>query len=83
MGYSVTNIAMYGIGKKTLMKVIIKSPDNFSELVKLSGTDGDAALEHARKLVSTLYDQRGKDYNYHHNLNKLRTRIMLSKNITL
>ena len=51
---------MYVIGKKTLMKVIIKSSENFSELVKLSGTDRDAALEHPRKLVSTLYDQRGK-----------------------
>ena len=41
------------------MKVITKFPDNFSELVKLSGTDDDAASE----LVSTLYDQRGKEYN--------------------
>ena len=48
---------MYVIGKKTLMKVILKSSENFSELVKLSGTDFDAALEQARKLVSTLYDQ--------------------------
>ena len=36
------------------MKVITKSPENFIELVKFSGTDGDAALEQSRKLVSTL-----------------------------
>ena len=35
--------AIYGIGKKALMNVITKSPENFSELVKLSDTDGDAA----------------------------------------
>ena len=58
-----TASAIFGIGKKTFMKVITKSPDNFSELVKLSGTDDDAALDQARKLVSTLYDQRGKEYN--------------------
>ena len=44
------------------MKVIIKSTEHFSKIVKLSRTDGDAALEQARKLVSTLYDQRGKGY---------------------
>ena len=43
------------------MKVITKTPENFSELVKLSGTDGDAALEQARKLVYSLYDQPGKE----------------------
>ena len=57
------------------MIVITKSPENFSELGKLSCTDGDAALEQVRKLVSTLYDQRGNEYSYHHDLNKLRTRI--------
>ena len=46
-----TSSAIFGIGKKTSMKVITKSPENFSELVKLSGTDDDAALEQARKLV--------------------------------
>ena len=45
------------------MKVITKSPDNLCELVKLSGTADDAASEQAMKLVSTLYDQRGKEYN--------------------
>ena len=49
--------------KRLSWKVITKSPENFSEFVKLSGTNGDAALEQARKLVSTLYDQRGNEYN--------------------
>ena len=57
------------------MKVITKTPENFSELVKLPGTNGDATLEQARKLVSSLYDQQGKEYNNHHDLNKLRTRM--------
>ena len=64
------------------MKVITKSTENFSELVKLPGTDRDATIEQARELVSTLYDQRGKEYNYHdyhHDLNKLRTRIAKQK----
>ena len=65
------------------MKVITKSPENVSEFVKLSGTDGDAALQQVRKLVSTLYDQQGKEYNYHHDLNKLRTRIAKQKDISL
>ena len=75
--------AIYGIGIKTLMKVITKTPENFSELVKLSGTDGDAALEQARKLVSSLYDQPGTEYNYHHDLNNVRTRIAKQKDLSL
>ena len=67
-----------GLEKETLMKVITKSPENVSEFVKLSGTDGDAALQQARKLVYTLYDQQGKVYNYHHDLNKQKD-ISLSK----
>ena len=78
-----TASAIYGIGKNTLMKVITKSPENFIECVKLSGTDGDAALEQARKLLSTLYDQRGKEYNYHHDLDKFRTRIAKQKYLSL
>ena len=72
-----------GLEKETLMKVITKSPENFSEFVKLSGTDGVAALQQARKLVSTLYDQQGKEYKYHHDLNKFRTRIAKQKDIYL
>ena len=78
-----TASGIYGIGKKTLMKVITKAPENFSELVKLSGTDADATLEQARKLVSSFYDQRGKEYNYHHDLNKLRTRMAKQRDLSL
>ena len=78
-----TASGIYGIGKKTLMKVITKTPENFSELVKLSGTDGDATLQQARKLFSSLYDQRGKEYNYHNDLNKLRTRMAKQKDLSL
>ena len=72
-----------GLEKETLIKVITKSPENVSEFVKLSGTDGDAALQQARKLVYTLYDQQGKVYNYHHDLNKCMTRIAKQKDISL
>ena len=65
------------------MKVITKSPENVSEFVTLSGTDGYAALQQARKLVYNLYDQQGKVYNYHHDLNKCRTRIAKQKYISL
>ena len=78
-----TASGIYGIGKKTLMKVITKTPEHFSELVQLSGTDGDATLEQARKVVSSLYDQRGKEYNYHHDLNKLRIRMAKQKDLSL
>ena len=68
-----TASGIYGIGKKTLMKVI----------TGITGTDGYATLEQARKLVSSLYDQRGKEYNYHHDLNKLRTRMAKQKDLSL
>ena len=55
------------------MKVITKTPENFS----------DASLEQARKLVSRWYDQRGKEYNYHHDLNKLRTRMAKQKDFSV
>ena len=50
--YTTSAIHLYmGLEKETLMKVITKSPENVSKFVKLSGTDGDAALQQARKLV--------------------------------
>ena len=77
-----TQLQLYmymGLEKETHMKVITESPENLSDFFKLSGTDGDAALQQARKLVSNLYDQQGKEYKYHHDLNKFKTRIAKQK----
>jgi hypothetical protein len=55
-----TTSAMFGIGKKLVYKLLKESPDEFKDLCKLGDSDVETAVDASRKLVSNLYDQRGK-----------------------
>ena len=55
-----TTSAMYGIGKKSVYKLLKESPDEFKDLCKLGDSDVETAVDASRKLVSNLHDQRGK-----------------------
>ena len=66
---------MFGIGKRTVFKVLKDSPENFRDLSTLADCDTDKSIDAASKLVCRLYDQKGKLKEDHVDLNKLRVRL--------
>ena len=71
----VIHIIFFGIGKRTVFKVLKDSPENFRDLSILADCDTDKSIDATRKLVCRLYDQKGKLKEDHVNLNKLRVRL--------
>jgi hypothetical protein len=51
---------MFGIGKRSVFKVLKENPDNFKDLSNLADCDVDVSVPAARRLVIKLYDSRGK-----------------------
>lgn len=70
-----TTSSLFGIGKRTVFKVLKDSPENFTDLSILADCDTDKSIDAARKLVCRLYDQKGKLKEDHVDLNKLRVRL--------
>jgi hypothetical protein len=66
---------LFGIGKRTVFKVLKDSPENFRDLSTLADCDTDKSIDAASKLVCRLYDQKGKLKEDHVDLNKLRVRL--------
>ena len=82
--------ALHGIGKKTVMKVLLeRAAEAFKDLSTLGENINEScAPEHpatkaARKLVARLYDQKGKEADCHGCLNKLRVRLAAVKSTPL
>ena len=71
-GCDITSL-LFGIGKRSVFKVLKENPDNFKDLSNLADCDVDVSVTAARRLVIKLYDSRDK------NLNKLRTRLATVK----
>ena len=67
--------SLFGIGKRTVFKVLKDSPENFRDLSILADCDTDKSIDASRKLVYRLYDQKGKLKEDHADLNKLRVRL--------
>jgi hypothetical protein len=74
-----TTSLLFGIGKRSVFKVLKENPDNFKDLSNLADCDVDVSVTAARKLVIKLYDSRGKIKAEDKNLNKLRTRLATVK----
>jgi hypothetical protein len=66
---------LFGIGKRTVFKVLKDSPENVRDLSTLADCDTDKSIDAASKLVCRLYDQKGKLKEDHVDLNKLRVRL--------
>jgi 5'-3' exonuclease len=62
-----TTSTMFGIGKKSVCKLLKESPDEFKDLCKLGDSDVETVVDASRKRVSNLYDQKGKSFacTYH------------------
>ena len=70
-----TTSVMFGIGKKSVYKLLKESRDEFKDLCKLGDSDVETAVDASRKLVSNLYDQKGKSKKCRGDLNKLRFKL--------
>ena len=74
-----TTSLLFGIGKRSVFKVLKENPDNFKDLSHLADCDVDVSVTAARRLVIKLYDSREKIKTEDENLNKLRTRLATVK----
>jgi hypothetical protein len=73
---------MFGIGKRTVFKVLKDRPRDFIDLSSLADCDIDQSVYVARKLVARLYDQKEKLKAGHVDLNKLRVRLEFGTALT-
>jgi hypothetical protein len=78
-----TTPSMFGIGKRTVFKVLKDRPSDFIDLSSLADCDIDQSVYAARKLVARLYDQKEKLKAGHVDLNKLRVRLATLKDACL
>ncbi|CAG2215718.1 unnamed protein product [Mytilus edulis] len=74
-----TTSAIFGFGKKTVFKLIRKSPSKFTNLQNFDKIDFSTLLSAARELISSLYDPKDKFASSHVDLNKLRVKLATCK----
>ncbi|CAG2205652.1 unnamed protein product [Mytilus edulis] len=78
-----TTSAIFGFGKKTVFKLIRKSPSKFTNLQNFDKIDFSTLLSAARELISSLYDPKDKFASSHVDLNKLRVKLATCKDTSL
>ena len=70
-----TTSSFFGIGKKSMLKALKETPDQFSDLSMISHADVDDSVDVCRKLISRLYDPKGKSKRCHSDLNRFRVKL--------
>ena len=78
-----TTSSFFGIGKKSMLKALKETPNQFSDLSRIEYSDIDNSVDLSRKLISRLYDPKGKSKRYHIDLNKLQVKLATVKDSTL
>ena len=78
-----TTSLLFGIGKRSVFKVLKENPDYFKDLSNLADCDVDVSVAAARRLVIKLDDSRGKIKTEDKNLNRLRIRLATVKRACL
>ena len=78
-----TTSPFFGIGKRSMLKALKETPDQFSDLSMIYHADVDDSVDVCRKLISRLYDPKGKSKRCHIDLNKLRVKLATVKDSTL
>ena len=71
-----TTSSFFGIGKKSMLKALKETPDQFSDLSMIS-------VDACRKLISRLYDPKGKSKRCHSDLNRFRVKLTTCKDSSL
>ena len=74
-----TTSAIIGFGKKTVFKLIRKSPSKFTNLQNFDKIAFSTSLSAAIELISSLYDLKEKFASSHVDLNKLRVKLVTCK----
>jgi len=78
-----TTSAFFGIGKKSVFKLLKTSSDDLFSLANLGTFDIDDATRAARQLIAPLYDTKRKFKSCHSDLNRLRVKLATSKESAL
>ena len=78
-----TTSSFFGIGKKSMFKALKETPNQFSDLSRIECSDIDDSVDLSRKLISRLYDPKGKSKRCHIDLIKLRVKLATVKDSTL
>jgi hypothetical protein len=74
-----TTSSFFGIGKKTVYKILKQNTTKYQTLTNLASSDVDTCVEAGRLLVADLYDSKGSAKSVHRDLNKLRVRSQTSR----
>jgi hypothetical protein len=61
--------------KKSMLKALKETPDQFSDLSIISQADVDDSVDACRELISRLYDPKGKSKRCHSDLNRFRVKL--------
>ena len=66
-----------------MLKALKETPDQFNDLSMISRADVDDSVAICRKLMSKLYDPRGKSKRCHSDLNRFRVKLATCKDSSL
>jgi hypothetical protein len=66
-----------------MLKALKETPNQFSDLSRIECSDIDDSVDLSRKLISRLYDPKGKSKRCHIDLNKLPVKLATVKDSTL
>ena len=78
-----TTSSLFGIGKKSVFKVLKEAAFDFSDLYNLGDSDTETAISCSRRFVARLYDQKKNYASCHQDINKLRVKLATSKDSSL
>ncbi|CAC5359720.1 unnamed protein product [Mytilus coruscus] len=79
-----TNSSFFGLGKKSMFKLLQRDAEKFPTLpISFSTGDQESAVNDGRAFVASLYDPKGKFRNLHDDLNKLRVKFATTKDANL
>ena len=78
-----TTSSIFGVGKKTMYKVLKDSQKEFVDLSQTACDDIETSVAVDRKFVARLYDPKARFACDHGDLNKLRSRIALQNDASL
>ena len=78
-----TTSSFFGIGKKYMLRALKETPDQFSNLFMISHRDVDDSVDVCRKLISSLYDPKGKSKCCHSDLNRFCVKLTTCKDSSL
>jgi hypothetical protein len=78
-----TTSSFFGVGKKTIYKVLKDSRKEFVDLSQISCDDIETSVAVGRKFVARLYHPKARFTCDHGDLNKLRSRIAQQKDASL